>query len=192
MRILRIFRECITETIWVRATTPLLFWTPPTDGEGLAAEYKLPRSIVIPINGTPRADTALDYVSQIAVAAGMSVTLLGIKPARSLRLTNGLTNGQNGIKYSESPDEYLDERSERLRSAGLSADVIRTDQQVADALLSVEVELPAHIVVTVGGRRRTLNRAFFGYAVTRLVRRVSNPIIFLPPGYEPPAEDHES
>ena len=187
-RILRFFRECITETIWVRATTPLLFWTPPADGDGLAAEYRLPRSIVIPINGTSRADTALDYVRQIAVAAGMSVTLLGIKPARSLRPANG----QNGIKYSESPDEYLEERSERLRSVGLSADVIRTDQQVADALLSVEIELPAHIVVTIGGRRRTLNRAFFGYAVTRLVRRVSNPIIFLPPGYEPPGEDHES
>ncbi len=191
-RALRLFRERITETIWARATAPLLFWTPPADGEGLAAEYRLPMRIVIPINGTSRADTALEYVSQIALAARMLVTLLGVKPARSLHLTNGLTNGQHETRYSDNPDEYLDERSERLRSAGVSVDVMRTDHQVADALLSVEAELPAHIVVMAGGRRRTLNRAIFGYAVTRLARRVSNPIIFLPPGYEPPAEDHES
>ncbi len=191
-RILRFFRERITETIWARATAPLLFWTPPADGEGIPAEHTLPGQIVIPINGTPRADTALEYVSQIAVGAGMSVTLLGVKPARSLRITKGLTNGRNGIKYSESPGEYLEERSERLRSAGISADVMRTDHQVAEALLRVEAELPAHIIVMAAGRRRTLNRAFLGYAVTRLARRVSNPIIFLPPGYEPPAEDQDS
>ncbi len=187
-RIRRLFRKRITETIWARATAPLLFWMPPPDGEGIPAEHTLPGRIVIPINGTPRADTALEYVSQIAVGAGMSVTLLGVKPARSLRLTNG----QNGTRYRESPGEYLEERSERLRSAGISADVMRTDHRVAEALLRVEAELPAHIVVMAAGRRRTLNRAFFGYAVTRLVRRVANPIIFLPPGYEPPAEDQDS
>ena len=187
-RIRRLFRKRITETIWARATAPLLFWMPPPDGEGIPAEHTLPGRIVIPINGTPRADTALEYVSQIAVGAGMSVTLLGVKAARSLRLTNG----QNGIRYRESPNEYLEERSERLISAGISADIMRAEHRVAEALLRVEAELPDHIVVMAAGRRRTLNRAFFGYAVTRLARKVSNPIIFLPPGYEPPADDQDS
>ncbi len=187
-RIRRFFRKRITETIWARATAPLLFWMPPPDGEGIPAEHTLPGRIVIPINGTPRADTALEYVSQIAVGARMSVTLLGVKAARSLRLTNG----QNGIRYRESPNEYLEERSERLISAGISADIMRAEHRVAEALLRVEAELPDHIVVMAAGRRRTLNRAFFGYAVTRLARKVSNPIIFLPPGYEPPADDQDS
>lgn len=184
-RFLKFFKQRITETIWARASAPLLFWTPPSDGEGMAAEYQLPHSIVIPINGTSRADMALEYVSQIAVGAGMSVTLLGVKPARSLRITNG----QNGIRYGDSPDEYLAERLERLKAAGISADVMRSDQQLSDALLSVDAELPAHIVVMAAARRRPVSRALFGYPVTRLARRISNPIIFLPPGYEPPAED---
>ena len=187
-RIHRLFQERITETVWARATAPLLFWAPPADGQGIPAEYTLPGRIVIPINGTPRADMALEYVSQIAAGAGMSVTLLGVKPARSLRLTNG----QNRTRYNESPNDYLEERSERLIAAGISADIMRTDHKVDNALLSVEEELPAHIIVMASGRRRTLDRIFFGYSVTRLARRVSNPIIFLPPGYEPPAEDQDS
>ena len=186
-RVLRYFRKRLTETIWDRATAPLLFWAPPTEGEGIVAKHTLPNQIVIPINGTPRGDTALDYVSQIAIAAGMSVTLVGVKPARELRLKNG----NNGLKYSDSPEEYIEERSERLRLAGVSTDVLRKDLGVSDALLSVESELPPHIVIMAGGRRRTLNRAFFGYGVTRLARRVSNPIIFLPPGYKPPTENQD-
>ena len=98
-------------------------------------------------------------------------------------------NGQNGVKYTDSPDEYMAERSETLISAGISTEVILTDEPAADALVGVEEEHPTHIVVMAGGRRKTFNRAFFGYAITRLVRTVSNPIIFLPPGYEPPIEE---
>ena len=191
-RILRFFRERITETIWARAAAPLLFWTPPADGEGTVAGHTLPKRIVIPVNGTSRADTALEYVGQVAAGAGMSVTLLGIKPARSLRLTQGLANGQNGIRYLDSPGDYLEERSEKLQAAGISADILNLDSQTAEALSWAEGNLPSHIVVMAGGRRRTLNRVFYGYAVTRLVRRISNPIIFLPPGYEPPDDAGES
>ncbi|NQW16720.1 MAG: universal stress protein [Chloroflexi bacterium] len=178
---LRWFRESITETVWTNTNTPMLF-IPPNMNPDDSEKRGLPQRVVVPINGSTRSDAALGYAGKLAIGIGADVTIVGAKAARSLPLAGDA----NAILYADEPFEYLGERADRLRDAGLEVTVLRRPESAFDAVLRAANELPDHIVVTTARRRFGIMRRVLGPSVFRLVRHSRNPIIFLPPTYSLP------
>lgn len=180
---LRWFRESITESIWTNTNTPMMFVPPDwnANDSGSDAAKELPRRVVIPVNGSTRSDTALEYGGQLAKGIGADVTIVGAKPA----LTLPLATDANAILYADDPFEYLGERADKLRASGLEVTVIRRSESSFNSVLRAAEDLPEHIIVAIARKRFGITRRILGPRVFRLVRHSQNPIIFLPPSYSP-------
>jgi nucleotide-binding universal stress UspA family protein len=177
-RIFNWFREGITESVWTRSNVPVLFWT-TKEARDSFEPHNVPERIVVLVNGSSRTTRALEYAKRLAVGADLGVTLLGVQAPATARITDPTAR-----LYSDDPMGFLEEQESYLRDSNVDADVVLRSEKAASALLKAEEELPPHLTIMAAGKRRVLSRVVFGSLIARIVRRTTNPIIFIPPTYE--------
>lgn len=166
------------------AHRPVLMVRPeePRHEPDLDAEMKVPR-IVVPLDGSPLAEQALDDASVLARLTGARVSLVRavaypIGPMSPYLPHTIEINRQIVDEARADAARYLDETAERLRKRDVTVDTaVVSDQHPAHAILEhAEGDLIAMATHGRGG----IGRALLGSVADKVIRGASGPVLALP------------
>jgi nucleotide-binding universal stress UspA family protein len=147
------------------------------------------RTILVPLDGSTRAECALPLAERLASALGSRLLLVRvIEPSTHISdLAGEIPPWQASQELSEFEDEatqeYLARVSATVRSHGIEQVVIRAVRgQPASVLLALLSSGQANLVVMASHGRGGVQRALFGSVATRLIRHGNVPIVIVRPG----------
>jgi nucleotide-binding universal stress UspA family protein len=141
--------------------------------------------ILVPLDGSGLAETALPYVEGLARALSLDVIL-----ARVVKL-GGLYAPYSGLPYvdpgpveseiEEEAAEYLKEVASMLEANGLSASYKLLRGATAKAITELAKETPQDIIALTTHGRSGLTRWVLGSVAEALVRASGDPVLVIPP-----------
>lgn len=149
----------------------------------------LPRRVLVPLDGSPRSEAALDYAARIVKLSGGSVQLLQVVPPvvpvvlDGSPMTPAMMGPPDEDLLTTSAAEYLDSRAAWLRADGITATVtVVTDSSPARAIVETAdrdgVDLVAIATHGAGGLRRFV----LGSVTDKVLRASPRPLlVFRPP-----------
>jgi nucleotide-binding universal stress UspA family protein len=149
----------------------------------------LPRRVLVPLDGSPRSEAALDYAARIVKLSGGSVELLQVVPPvvpvvlDGSPMTPAVMRPNDEDLLTTSAAEYLDSRAAWLRADGITVTVtVVTDSSPARAIVETAdrdgVDLVAIATHGAGGIRRFV----LGSVTDKVLRASPRPLlVFRPP-----------
>jgi universal stress protein A len=140
------------------------------------------RTILVPTDFSTHADRALDYAGDLAKAiGGVKLEIVHVYQAPLVELTPyHLALPLSVIEgVRDAAREQLEERREKLASAGVEAEAHLTEGIAAEAIVAAAADLNADLVV-MGTRGHTgLKHVLLGSVAERTVRHASCPVLTL-------------
>ena len=163
---------------------PVLLLRPPEDGSlGKEGGWSV-RRVVIPVDGSQLAETALDAGLDIADYFGAPIDLLRVVGRVELPATPFLPEAvamSSEMFEAErvAAEEYVEQLSEKLRSSGTESSkrVVIADR-VAHAILE---HAGSDLIVIATHARLGVNRAVLGSVADQVVRGATGPVLVVPP-----------
>ena len=143
--------------------------------------------LLVPLDGTPEAESALPLVAALARQRGSTVHLTLVVPTRDT--VSGSMGGAARFsptaataflaQAAEDAERYLNEQAERLRAAGVTvrADVVRGDP--ATAILSATKRIPADLTAIASHGRSGLGSAWMGSVGNTVLARSAGPFLLI-------------
>ena len=149
----------------------------------------LPRRILVPLDGSARSETALDFAARLAKLSGGTVELLQVVPPvvpivlDGSPMTPAVITPPNDELLSTSAAEYLESRAAWLRADGIEvATTVVSDSSPARAIVDTAerdgIDLVAIATHGAGGLRRMV----LGSVTDKVLRASARPLlVFRPP-----------
>jgi nucleotide-binding universal stress UspA family protein len=149
----------------------------------IAAEVEMFTRIVVPLDGSPLAETALPEATELARLSGAEIRLV-----RVIDFTMTEKHGAFGLALEYAPQQFFDveleeaetylrETADRLRGAGLTVSSEVTRGRVA--LVLANYCKPGDAVVMASHGRGGLSRWFLGSVAEDLVRKSTVPVMLV-------------
>lgn len=186
----RWLKSTVAEMVWAKSRIPV-FLLNTADPSALAECGKLPETVLLPLSGSPREETALRYVRDLAIAGQFSVTLLGIPPDRELGVPHTMNPKPkgNGAPKLDWVEDNAHQCARQLEDAGLEAHTMIRAEGALEAIRRVRPDLPPHLIVMASGRRKGIRLTLFRKFADRLLRECVGPLILVPRELTPPSEN---
>jgi nucleotide-binding universal stress UspA family protein len=191
----RIRQGSVVDGLIGHASVPLLLVRPGAEWPAHVVE-PLFRHVLIPLDGSVIATTALDHVASLCTPAETIYTLLTVlDPAplvqHSFPNAGGLTEDQARAPLRASAEAHLSSAATELRDSGAEVRTrVATHRSPAESILAVADELAVDLIALSthghGGRSRLL----LGSVVDEVVRRAAVPLLIT--AAENPDEDASS
>ena len=152
-----------------------------------SAEPESFRTVVVPLDGSTLAESALPAAQWIASKLGLEIVLIQVvqpfypaipHPDPHL-FTPGLT-----INSKDVATDYLNEQAARLRETGLSVAVRVEEGQTPQRILDVAEESGDAVIAMSTHGRTGLTRWLFGSVADRVVRASPRPVLLIRPSKE--------
>ena len=150
------------------------------------------RSILVPLDGSSRAEAVLPTVIALAGRLGARVTLLHVLEQRP----PPTIHGERHLRDTAEATRYLDALAPRLAEAGLAVDThVHADPEpdLARSLADHSAELGGQLVVLTAHGPGGIRGLLFGRMAQQVVRRGTTPLLLLreppPAGQLPPFAD---
>lgn len=174
----------IAQQVLRRGNTPTLIVRPPADGQ--LAPYHV-RSILVPLDGTPEAESALDLADEIIRATAASLVLASVIP------TLGTATGDLAASATFSPTataavldlsqadagHYLDEKAARLRQEGWEVHTVVARGKTAQQLALVADQNQVNLIILATHGRSGLEGTFNGSLAPRLLAEFHQPVLLV-------------
>ncbi len=152
--------------------------------------------VLVPLDGSPSAEQALEYGIAIAQKFGARLLLLSAyedaeRAVRALAMASGAQPGgilapatieavTRAAQEQESETRaYLDGLTERLRTRGLAVDAVAVDGEPADAILNEAHRASGTVVVMTTHGRGGLERLVFGSVAQSVLARCRAPVLLV-------------
>ncbi|MDX2194250.1 MAG: universal stress protein [Gemmatimonadales bacterium] len=141
------------------------------------------RSILVPLDGSPFAERALDVAARLARRDHAALTLVRVAPAEVLALGAGgvppIDPTLDRAQRAEA-EAYLDDVATRLREseAVAAVTVVRTGP-IIDELVAIAADVRPDLVVMTSHGRSGLVRAWMGSTADELIRALDVPTLVL-------------
>lgn len=166
-------------------TTPTLTVRPPDSGDPTTA-YRC-RTILVPLDGSPDSEPALEYARDLARATGAKLILASVVP------TVGTATGDLAVSAAFSPNataavldlalqdagSYLEGQARALREAGLEVETNVSRGRTSLRLATVADERRPDLVILATHGRSGLNGALSGSIAPRLVAELRTPVLLV-------------
>ena len=178
----------ITEKVLQATTTPLLVIR-AQEQKDFTVEVNI-KKVVVPLDGSPRAEQVLPHMMALAKALAAQVTLVRVTPSAAEYFQNVGDPSYTGYpmthyadlakKVDEGALNYLRRVSRDLHQNQLSSVEERLlHGPAADAIVDIARETPASIVsMTTHGRSR-MGRWILGSVADRVVRHSGGPVLMI-------------
>ena len=174
----------IAQQVLRRGSAPTLIVRPPADGQ--PGPYHV-RSILVPLDGTPEAESGLNLAREIAVATRARLVLASVIP------TLGTATGDLAVSATFSPtataavldlsqsdaEQYLEDKAADLRQSGQEVRTSVTRGKTAQQLAAVADLNQVNLVVLATHGRSGLDGTFNGSLAPRLVAGFHQPVLLV-------------
>lgn len=145
-------------------------------------QYREFRRIFVPLDGSPRSESIVGPVLELATAMDSSVRLFRVVQPSMVVRARHLSAVHEALQRST---EYLECVAERFRGAGVKADVeVVDDPQPALAILEVVERGGADLVALATHGYKGIRRAILGSVADKVLRGVDIPLLLVGPGAE--------
>jgi nucleotide-binding universal stress UspA family protein len=182
----RFWLGSVTDTLLRNSSIPLLV-VRPKDAEAPASDRDWkPRSILVPLDGSPLAEQALCHAAEIAKLMESSLTLFRVIEPIPVLAPDGLIP-QPTILDPSALDElktqartYLERMADQLRKDGLRVNCrIAIDDRTAQAILDEGRE--DDMIALASHARHGVARILLGSVADKLVRGATSPVLVARP-----------
>jgi len=139
------------------------------------------KKILVPLDGSDLAKTALDQAEKLAKAFDAEIILFQVVPFMPIygspELVTPLIVDE---KQKEAAEKYLVSLSEDLRKRGLRvAATVRTGQQVAVEIIDFAKEVGADLIAMCTHGRSGISRWVMGSVALKVLTRAETPILLI-------------
>lgn len=141
------------------------------------------KSILVPLDGSKRAERILSHVEQLAMQFKSSLMLLRVvEPS----LNNLGTYGTSADFYLKSLElatqeaqDYLSSMQGELRKMGVSTKTILEKGPVVNVIIAVAAREQVSLVAMASHGRTGLSRAFYGSVAAGVLNRIDRPLLLV-------------
>jgi nucleotide-binding universal stress UspA family protein len=179
--IARLAYGSVAERVLGRAHLPVLLVPPHAQQSWPAAGSR----IVVPLDGSPRAESALAPARELARLLGAALTVLQVIEPPNLAYAAGAPMGAipelAPEKWANDVRPYGEQVAERLRKAGLDASSEVLVGYVAPTIVDVAQRERASAIVMATHGRTGLARAFMGSVANGVISRATTPMLAIRP-----------
>ncbi len=176
----------ITDKVVHSAHVPVLTITPERARHYQDSQAKISR-VLVPLDGSPLAETVLPYVEHLAEKMSLEVELVRVVKLSSTYMVYMDGHPYTGVPTDfeaaaeEEASEYLAEVAQRLAARGLKVNRYVLRGAPAQAILDQAQQLSESIVALTTHGRSGLRRWVLGSVAEALVRASGDPVLVVPP-----------
>jgi nucleotide-binding universal stress UspA family protein len=172
----------VAEKVLAQSRVPVLLVRPT--GEAATLERELAQaSLLVPLDGSAFAETALPHATALARTLGSTILLLrAVEPPIALYTYPEVALVQVSTEEQHREAElYLEEAAQRLRSTGLSVTTVVREGWPADVIAYRGTELGPSLIVMATHGRTGVARLLLGSVALEVVRRSPLPVMLIRP-----------
>lgn len=172
----------VTDRVTNASHIPTLAIAPESATEYLQRGVKISR-VVLPLDGSALAETALPYVEKIAVKLSIEVHLVHVvrTPGAFAKLRNSGDSAKLLSEHTKEGREYLERSVETLKGKGISATYEVRTGTPAEEIVKVTQGKPENMVALTTRGHSGITRWTMGSVAHKLVRASRNPVLVIPP-----------
>ena len=178
----RVWRGSISGQIACRSRNPVLFVQAPAGPPDFAMRPRLGR-VLVPLDGTPRADRGLEPAAKLAGLMESQCELLHVVRRRPYSVDWSLaycgTPDRPDVRRAREAEQYLHHVAHGLRDMSLSARsrVISSDRSAEDVIVQYARQSGADLIAMASRGGVGLKGLFFGSLAVRVARRATVPVL---------------
>jgi nucleotide-binding universal stress UspA family protein len=143
--------------------------------------------ILVPLDGSERAETVLPLVTELARSFGATVTLARVVPfpggiyfgSPYAPMVAAETFDQSMDQSREAARAYLHAVAEQLRAAGITAETVIQDGDATNRLLALLDARPFDLVVMATHGRTGISRFVLGSVAERMIESSHTPVVLV-------------
>ena len=175
----------VTDKVVHSSHLPVLTITPERAGAYSQADAPLSR-VLVPLDGSPLAETVLPFVKRLAGALSLDVTLVRVAQLASVAKPYSATLLAYGdhvdvdLKVQEKCRDYLSVTAERLRGEGLQVTWRLLTGPAAIGINELAREVPQDMIVMATHGRSGVARWVLGSVTEAIVRSSGDPVLIVP------------
>jgi nucleotide-binding universal stress UspA family protein len=169
----RLVLGSVTEEVVRRAPVPVL-----TVGRGAKPPERLEGGrLLVPVDFSEQQPRLLAHARELALAYGMSLTLLHVVERTSLPDVYGISMDAPGPgALAERTEEVLEERAEELREHGIEVEGVVRRGHPAEETLEAAETLDADLLAIATHGRAGVERMLMGSVAEKVIRRAPCPV----------------
>ena len=133
------------------------------------------RTILVPLDGSARAESVLPYAEQIAGRAGSELVLLTAVYMASA--WGGWPIGEGLGKETAAAQAYLESKRDQLRSRGLKVKTVTAYQPEADSILNAAADEDADLIAMSTHGRSGISRWILGSVADKVLHATHRPLL---------------
>ena len=173
----------VTDRVLHTTLTPMLVVHPDREAPAVDSVAGI-KTLIVPLDGSDLAETALPIAGEIGAATGASVHLFRVldEPARSsLNVSELAASGVSEATREEAEAaEYLGEKADALREAGVAeVHTTVTRGRPADEIQEIARTTADSMILACTHGRSGVGRAVMGSVTDRLVRHSGDPALIV-------------
>ena len=167
----------VTDRVFHRSHIPLLLM-PPYPAPPAAESEGAIATLIVPLDGSPLAETALPYAEHLARTLEVDLVL-----TRSVPFGGTYVDDATPLTGEREARDYLTTVTERLRAEGFMVRSVVIGGLPAPHIIALAHETPHSLLVLTTHGRSALARWFVGSVTEEVVRAVARPILVIPRQY---------
>ena len=139
-------------------------------------------TVLVPLDGSKRAETILPHVKDIALRYKARVVFLGVmEQPHTIVSTDGIYIPPQEIldKHREETENYLKNKQDEFIANGLDAKTLVTYGRVVDEIIHVAKEENADLIAMASHGRTGLARVFYGSVAAGVLHQIDRPLLLV-------------
>lgn len=138
------------------------------------------KTILVPLDGSPRAEAIVPHIESLAKAYGSRVVLMHvIEPSPHLVEAMNREDADAIHQEMEKFKKYLAERQAAFSEQNINSDTILTHGPVVDEIIKVAGQENADLIAMVSHGRTGLPRVFYGSITAGVLHRIDRPLLLI-------------
>ncbi len=146
------------------------------------------QSILVPLDGSLRAEAILPHVQALAACTGARVILLQvIEPGPIMADPQEMhirAYFEELGRRTEQARSYLERQREALHASGLRVDTLVVQGSVVESIIAMAGQQDADLIAMASHGRGGLARVFYGSVAAGVLQRIDRPLLLIRAGDE--------
>lgn len=137
--------------------------------------------ILVPLDGSKRAEAILPHVEYLASRHGSRVIFLQVIEPRPL-IVDGVNTGFDPVEYEErhkAAESYMNNRQNKFREQGIEAKYILVSGPIVEEIINAAEREEVDLIAMASHGRTGLAHVFYGSVAAGVLHRIDRPLLLI-------------